>query len=131
MKIAVVVYGSPTASQAAMSAYRYVQAALELGHTVTRVFFYGEGVLNATRLAAPPQDELSLPAHWQQLSQQHPVELIVCIAAALRRGILNPQEAARHGKDGHNLAEGFELSGLGQLVDATLNNDRVITFGGR
>jgi len=130
MNIAVLVYGSPTASPASMSAYRYVTAALELGHRITRVFFYGEGVHCATRLAAPPQDETNLPAHWQQLGAEHNLELIVCIAAALRRGVINDQEAARHGKTGSNLATGFELSGLGQLADAALNNDRLITFGG-
>jgi len=130
MNIAVVVYGSPTGSPASMSAYRYVCAALELGHRVSRVFFYGEGVHNATRLAAPPQDETSLPECWQRLARSHQLELIVCIAAALRRGVLNDQEAARHGRDASNLAPGFELSGLGQLADAALNSDRLITFGG-
>ncbi|WP_372833668.1 DsrE family protein, partial [Pontibacterium sp.] len=34
-----------------------------------------------------------------------------------------------YGKSGSNLAEGFELSGLGQLADAIAHSDRVITFG--
>lgn len=130
MKIAVLVYGSPTSSAASATAYRYVRAALRLGHQITRVFFYGEGVHSATALAAPPQDETNWPRRWQQLADEEKVELIVCIAAALRRGVINEQEAARHGKSAANLAEGFELSGLGQLADAALTSDRLITFGG-
>lgn len=131
MRIAVVVNGSPTASQAANTALRYIEAALALGHKVPRVFFYGESVHTANTLTTPPQDEANLTQRWQALAQQHPTELIVCIAAAVRRGVMDDREAGRHEKTAGNLAAGFELSGLGQLVDATLNADRVITFGGQ
>ncbi|MEH6473177.1 MAG: sulfurtransferase complex subunit TusD [Halopseudomonas sp.] len=131
MKLAVVVNGSPTASQAANTALRYVEAALELGHQVPRVFFYGESVHTANMLTTPPQDESNLTLRWQALSQQHEIELIVCIAAAVRRGVMDDREAGRYEHPAGNLADGFELSGLGQLVDATLNADRVITFGGQ
>jgi tRNA 2-thiouridine synthesizing protein D len=46
------------------------------------------------------------------------VDLVVCVAAALRRGI---QEEV--------LAPGFRISGLGQLVDAGIKADRTVTFG--
>ncbi|MFT6916154.1 MAG: tRNA 2-thiouridine synthesizing protein D [Motiliproteus sp.] len=131
MKLAVVVNGSPTASQAASSALRYIEAALELGHQVPRVFFYGESVHTANGLSTPPQDESNLCHRWQALARRQGIELIVCIAAAVRRGLLDEREARRHEQAAGNLAEGFELSGLGQLIDATLTADRVITFGGR
>ncbi len=130
MKLAVVINGSPTASQAASTALRYVEAALALGHQVPRVFFYGESVHTANALTTPPQDESNLTRRWQSLAKQHQIELIVCIAAAVRRGVLDNREAGRYAQAAGNLADGFELSGLGQLVDATLNADRVITFGG-
>jgi tRNA 2-thiouridine synthesizing protein D len=46
------------------------------------------------------------------------VDLVVCVAAALRRGI--KEEV---------LAPGFRISGLGQLVDSGIKADRLITFG--
>jgi tRNA 2-thiouridine synthesizing protein D len=58
------------------------------------------------------------------------MDLVVCIAAALRRGVLNQEEAERYEKSTHNLAQEFNISGLGQLVDAAVNSDRLITFGG-
>ena len=130
MKIAVLVQGSPTGSTATATAYRYVQAALSLGHTITRVFFYGEAVSVGNHLACPPQDEGNWSARWQQLAQNLQLELSIGIAAGLRRGIVNEQESARHGKSGATLSPGFELSGLGQLADAAIHADRVITFGG-
>jgi tRNA 2-thiouridine synthesizing protein D len=53
------------------------------------VFFYREGVHNASALASPPRDEHSLPLAWQQLAQEYQLDLVVCVAAALRRGILD------------------------------------------
>ena len=40
-----------------------------------------------------------------------------------------PGEAERNGKDANNLAPGFRISGLGQLVEAAVECDRLVTFG--
>jgi len=55
--------------------------------------------------------------------------LVVCISAAQRRGLLHADEANRQGKLDNDLAAGFRISGLGQLVEATLVTDRLIVFG--
>ncbi|WP_111640821.1 sulfurtransferase complex subunit TusD [Marinimicrobium alkaliphilum] len=129
MKFAIAVHGAPHTSQASASAYRFARALLDEGHELYRVFFYRDGVHNGSALAAPPQDEQDLTADWQTLARTHNVDLLVCIAAALRRGILNADEAERYAKPAANLAQGFELGGLGQLVDAAVHVDRLITFG--
>ncbi len=54
----------------------------------------------------------------------------MCIAAALRRGVLDQAEAQRYQRDAVNLAEGYQLSGLGQLHDGLQQADRFISFGG-
>ena len=124
------IYAAPYTSQASDSAYRFALALLENGHTLHRVFFYQDGVHTASALSTPPQDEIHFTQNWQALAQQHNIDLVVCIAAALKRGLLNQQEASRYDKTTFNLAEGFEISGLGQLVDAAVMSDRLITFGG-
>jgi tRNA 2-thiouridine synthesizing protein D len=129
MEISIAVYGSPYGSQASETAYRYAQAALSLGHHIYRVFFYGEGVTNATKLTVAPQDEIDLPFRWRQFGAEHEIDLVVCIAAALKRGIIDQAEAERYEKKAHNQAAEFTLSGLGQLLDAALHSDRLITFG--
>ena len=35
-----------------------------------------------------------------------------------RRGIVDADEAKRNGKDADNIADGFRISGLGQLIEA-------------
>ena len=128
MIFSLAVYGAPYTHQAADSAYQFAQAAILGGHSVYRVFFYHDGVYNASALTVPPQDEPNIPERWAQLAQTHSMDLVVCIAAAMRRGMLNEEEADRHGKSNHNLLGTFTLSGLGQLVDAGVNSDRLTTF---
>ncbi|OAD20867.1 sulfur relay protein TusD/DsrE, partial [Candidatus Thiomargarita nelsonii] len=35
----------------------------------------------------------------------------------------------RQGKDSNNLAEGFRISGLGQLIEAGIQSERFVVFG--
>lgn len=128
MQISIVVYGAPEQSQGAWSAYRFACAALSAGHAIYRIFFYHAGVWNGVDSGRPPQDEIALPEHWQKLAQEYPLDLVVCISAAKRRGVHDAAEALRHNTSS-NLADSFELSGLGQYIDALQASDRVITFG--
>lgn len=128
MRYTLLVQASPYSRQASHSALRFARALLARGHTLDSVFFYHDGVYNAARLAAPPQDEPHLLDAWVELHAEHGAQLLVCIAAALRRGLLDEREAARHGKTGHSVAPPFELTGLGQLIDLGLTSDRLVTF---
>jgi len=94
-----------------------------------RVFFYHDGVYNGSRLSVPPQDDRNVCERWSALGQEHSLELILCVAAAQRRGLLDEGEARRAGKDSNNIAPGFEISGLGQLIDAGIQADRLVLFG--
>lgn len=129
MIFSLAVYSAPYSSQASYSAYQFAVAALNQGHHLHRIFFYQDGVHHATNLAAPPQDEFNVQQAWQRLAKAHKLDLIVCIAAALRRGIVDEGEAKRYNKPSHNLAQEFTLSGLGQLVEAAVMSDRLISFG--
>ncbi len=129
MKFAIMVNEGIYTHQASDSAYNFVQAALAKGHEIVRVFFYQDGVFNASRLTVPPQDDRHIVNRWSALAKQYELDLVVCVAAAQRRGILDVSEAKRNGKDTDNLAEGFRISGLGQLIEASVQADRVIVFG--
>lgn len=129
MVFSIVALSAPYSSQASFSALAFAKAAIKEGHKIHRIFFYGDGIHNATTLSAPPQDEINLPVEWKYLAEQENVELVVCIAAALRRGILDEQEAKRYAKPANNLLMPFEISGLGQLLEAAATSDRLITFG--
>ena len=129
MKLSVVVNEGPYTHQASDSAYQFTKAALAKGHEIYRVFFYNDGVNNGTRLTVPPQDERNIQENWTELGQAHDLDLVVCVAAAQRRGVLDESEAKRHGKNADNIAPGFRISGLGQLIDAGIASDRVVVFG--
>jgi len=129
MKFGILINEGPYQHQASDSAYQFAKAAIEKGHEIFRVFFYHDGVQNATRLSSPPQDDRNITALWSELAKEHNVDLVVCVAAALRRGILDESEAKRNGKNADNLAEGFRISGLGQLIEAGIQSDRLVVFG--
>lgn len=129
MKFALIVTAAPHQSQAARAALQFTRAALAAGHGIARVFFYFDGVSIGSSFVVPPQDSTDVATEWQALSAEHEIELAVCIAASLRRGLLNTEEAGRYEKSGANLRQGFTIVGLGQLVDAMIDADRCITFG--
>ncbi len=129
MKFAVVVNEGPYQHQASDSAWHFVSAALESGHEISRVFFYHDGVNNGSRLTTPPQDDRHIQKRWSDLAAQYKLDLVLCVAACQRRGLVDADEKKRHGKDADNIADGFRISGLGQLIEASVEADRVVSFG--
>ena len=65
----------------------------------------------------PPQDDRHISNMWSELGDKKGIDIVVCIAAAKRRGITET-----------NLLKGTRISGLGQLNEIALNSDRLITF---
>jgi tRNA 2-thiouridine synthesizing protein D len=130
MIFSLLVQSSPVAHPASRSAYLFARAAVDAGHTLFRVFFIGDGALHGTALAQPAGNEANLTELWRQLAAAHGADLVLCITSALRRGVLDSNEAVRRELPSSNLYEGFAIAGLGQLVEATLRSDRVVSFGG-
>jgi len=129
MKFSVQINEGPYTHEASDSAYLFIRAALEKGHEIFRVFFYHDGVNNGTRLTTPPQDDRNIVKRWSDLAAEHNIDLVVCVAAAQRRGIADADEAKRNSKDADNIAPGFRISGLGQLIEAGIQSDRLVVFG--
>ena len=129
MKFTIVVQGAPYISEASHSALHFARAVLAGGHEIYRVFFYNDGVLNGNTAIVAPQDEPNIGLAWTEFAVNENVELVVCIASSLRRGLLDTTEASRYEKSAANLDKSIVISGLGQLIDGTLVADRTITFG--
>jgi len=129
LKFCIVVYAAPYSSEAAATAFRFTRCLLQSGHQVTRLFFFGDGVLNTNKLAVAPQDEINLQQQWDQLIKSYELDSVACVSSAIKRGIINEQESKRHELDATSLLKSSEIAGLGQLVDAVLNSDRVVNFG--
>tara|TARA_Y100001970_G_C14208715_1_gene845636 strand:- start:999 stop:1358 length:360 start_codon:yes stop_codon:yes gene_type:complete len=118
MKIGILVKEGPYNHQASDSAYKFAEAAIKKGHKVDAVFFYNDGVNNSTKFMEPPQDDRNIASRWTNLCQKHGVKILTCIAAAKRRGINNDV-----------LIDCGEITGLGNLTDIAIRNDKLITFG--
>lgn len=129
MRYAIQVNASPYHNNSGYSAYQFIMAALSQGHAISRVFFYYEGIYHAFRQNTPPDDEINLTLKWGELAIKQNVDLVVCISAAQRRGLLHTDEAQRRQKQDDDLAAGFRIGGLGQWVEALLEADRVLVFG--
>ena len=129
MKFCILVNEGPYTHQAADTAYQFAKAAIAKGHEIYRIFFYHSGVNNGTRFTSPPQDDRNLVQNWSGLAEEHGIDLVICVAAAQRRGIIDKDEAERHGKECDNLAPGFRISGLGQLIEGGIQADRMMVFG--
>lgn len=129
MKFVIALF-SPAHSPASRRALRFAEAVLESGNEITRLFLYQDGVHSASANVVMPQDEPDLAAQWSQFVSRHRLDGVVCIAAGLRRGVLDGQEASRYERAAANLAPGWELSGLGQLHEAAQQADRLVCFGG-
>lgn len=129
VKFGLLVNASPYTHQASDTAWHFACAAIDKGHQILRVFFYHDGVYNGSQLLVPPQDEDNIAGRWSVLAGQHGIDLVLCIAAAQRRGVLDESEASRHSKDHYTIAPGFRLSGLGQLIEVSIESDRLLVFG--
>ena len=130
MKFVINVLSSSNAP-ATRRALRFAQAVLAAGHEIVRVFFYQDGVLTASNNLVVAQDQQDIAKQWQAFITENKLDAVVCIAAALRRGVLDQAEAQRYQREAVNLAAGYQLSGLGQLHDALQQADRCISFGGK
>lgn len=119
---------SPFSDSGHELALDFAQALLVEGHSLERVFFYQDAVYAALNNQTPTQGQSSLALRWLALKQEHEISLQVCIANAIRRGVLNHQEQQRYQASSVTLMEGFELVGLGEMASACKESNRVITF---
>ena len=62
-------------------------------------------------------------------AKENKIDLVLCVAAAQRRGMVDPEEMKRNKKDADNIADNFRISVLGQLIESGIQAERLITFG--
>lgn len=128
LTFAILVTAPAYGSERSHTAYRFARAVLAQGHRISHLFFYQEGVGNGNSLLAPASDEVDLHRLWCELALEQGLRLDVCVAAALRRGVVDGQEAVGLGLLHSNLQLPFAMSGLGQLAEAALEADRFVQF---
>ncbi len=129
MKLTIQVNEGPYQHQSADSAYFFAKAALEKGHEIFRIFFYHDGVNNGTRLTTPPQDDRNIVSRWTELARNMTLTWSCVWRQHSVAASLMTVKPKRNGKDATNIAPGFRISGLGQLVEGGIQSDRLVVFG--
>jgi tRNA 2-thiouridine synthesizing protein D len=129
VKFSIVIYAAPYSTESAATALRFAESLIQQGHELYRLFFFGDGVHNASKLTVVAQDEINLQLQWSKLIEEHDIDSVICVSSALRRGVLDQIEADRHELGTASAYESSEVAGLGQLIDASLHSDRVVNFG--
>ena len=127
MRFSLLLLGSPYSTQSTLTAYRFAEAVVKAGHQLYRVFFYHDAVYcGHTHTHIMANTTLDCPTQWKQLAKTHNIDLVICYGNAVKRG-LSPEPT---GSSSATIMDpAFELAGLTQLIDATMQSDRLITFG--
>lgn len=123
MNYAINIYCSPSTGPVAATALHFCENLVTAGHSIYRLFFFSDGVYNSIQRS--PQD--TLPLRWQALILQQGIDATVCVSSAATRGIYPLGDP----RPGQQPLPGFTISGLGQLIDAAVHTDRLISFGGQ
>jgi tRNA 2-thiouridine synthesizing protein D len=100
-----------------LQALQFARALIAQQHSITGIYFLFDGAYVANKLIDMPSDELNLTAEWTKFAQLNNLDLLICAASGMRRGIV-----------ADNLAPGFKLGSIGQLVEACDQADQVVTL---
>lgn len=129
MKFAIAIYAPPSSQDQARAALEFAEAVVSQGHNIYRLFFFNDGVLNGVALESGTGTEPPLWQRWQRLVQAHNLDAVVCVTSAKKRGVVGQDATQSPDSPCLPVADGFTIGGLGQLIDAAVNADRMITFG--
>jgi tRNA 2-thiouridine synthesizing protein D len=126
-KFLIFVTRSPFESLNGQTALSFCEVAVKLGHEVSQVFFYQQGVQQANEFIQPATGEQSQLAKWVTFSEQTKTPLNICVTAAIKRGVVSTEEAMSNGKC-ENIHPVFNAVGMSEYFAAmrlSSSNDEV------
>ncbi|MFT5571886.1 MAG: tRNA 2-thiouridine synthesizing protein D [Cryomorphaceae bacterium] len=128
MQFNILVTGGLYSTQSGYSALRFCESAVAAGHEISQVFFYQDGVSQASALSVAMGDEFDSVECWAKFAELAKTKLVVCVSAGERRGIIGPEQATEFAKHCANLHSSFSVEGLGAFHSASIDSDRTVTF---
>ena len=111
------------------NAIEFCKGLILKSQNISQIFFYQDAVIAASSLLVPAQDEFDAQQQWIGFAQLHNIELKVCVAAAIRRGVLNEADCKRYNKTQSNVHDVFTIVGLGDFLTTMDSCDKQVTFG--
>lgn len=107
------------ASQTLSSVLCFAKAALAQGHQLDHVFLYQDAVNAVAAEQDLPADEPDLSTELSQFCQQQQIDLLFCVTAAEKRGVISP---------GHPAKTGYIAAGLAEFAMRQANIDKLVQF---
>ncbi len=89
-----------------ITSLRIVESLVRAGHEVLGIFFLFDAAYVALAGIDLATDEYNASNAWKEFGSVYDIDLIVCAASAARRGIV-----------ADNLARGYKLGSIGNLVE--------------
>lgn len=111
---------SPLSNLTATSIALVKQMLMDDNIKLIGVFFYQDGVLNASASLSIPADEYQSVKQWQSIHCDYHLPLHLCITAAEKRGLSDEWQ------DTSNILPEFTVSGLGEFVSLYNTADQLI-----
>jgi tRNA 2-thiouridine synthesizing protein D len=124
----ILITSCPFNGNAAVTALEFCKALLKREHRICSLFFYFNASLFGNDISIYPVDEVNLQQQWQQFANENKISFSLCASSSLRRGVIDEAYGKQYGKK-INIASGFEIKGLTDLLFAISASDRFIQFG--
>lgn len=119
---------APSCTETSIAAQQFASALSGQGHVLSNVFFYSEGIHHTNCLAMPPSDEYQFYTNWCDIQQSTGCVLLVCITAAVKRGVVSSTEAGELSLPASNLHPPFIQAGLGEFFTALHQCQHLVQF---
>jgi len=98
-------------------ALEFAEQAISKGDQFNLIYFLFDGVFVANKFIDMPTDEPDLHKLWTEFATNNHIDLTVCAASGLRRGITE-----------QTMGEKFHTGSIGQFIEACEAADKVITL---
>lgn len=125
----VLITESPFNGQACANSLHFSQALLKRGHKIRSAFFYQQASIVGNQFISCTEDENNIIRQWQQFAVEQQIECGLCITSCLRQGIVDNTYAKQFSLSVANIAPGFTIKGLTELMICINDSDRFIQFG--
>lgn len=127
LRYTLIMTSSPSLTESHRTGQQLASSILSNGDIIDRIFFYQDASFVGLKSQVPGQGLLPTHERWLDLKNTHSIPLQICIANALRRGVIDNTEANRYDQL-ETMTSGFELTGLGEMAEACQSSDRIITL---
>ncbi|QCZ93419.1 sulfurtransferase complex subunit TusD [Salinimonas iocasae] len=119
---------SPFDLSKTLAAQSFASELTAQGHTLNNIFFYGEGTHHANALVQLPTDEYQWHHQWKRIQASSECALLVCITAAVKRGLVGDSEARETGVEMANIHAPFVQAGLGEFFTQLHKCEKLVQF---